>query len=71
VLLTPLLPELEDEERLKEKMTSDNKKLLSMVNYYKEEDCRRVYISEYFGFNDETNCGNCDRCTEMGINKPL
>jgi ATP-dependent DNA helicase RecQ len=62
-ILTPLPPELEDEERLKEKITSDNKKLLSMVNYFKEEECRRVYIAEYFGFHDEKPCGNCDRCT--------
>jgi len=58
-----LLPkELEDKNRLKEKLTNDNKKLLSIVNYFKEEECRRVYISEYFGFYDEKPCGNCDRC---------
>jgi ATP-dependent DNA helicase RecQ len=62
-VVSQLPPELEDEERLKEKMINDNKKLLSMVNYFKEEDCRRVYISEYFGFNDEKRCGNCDRCS--------
>ena len=55
-------PELEDEERLKEKLLSDNKKLLSMVNYFKTDKCRRVYISEYFGFYDEKPCGNCDNC---------
>jgi ATP-dependent DNA helicase RecQ len=55
-------PELEDEEMLREKLMSDNKKLLSMVNYFKTDDCRRVYISEYFGFHDEKPCGNCDNC---------
>ncbi len=55
-------PELEDEEMLKEKLMSDNKKLLSMVNYFKTRECRRVYISEYFGFHDEKPCGNCDNC---------
>lgn len=54
--------ELEDENRLKAKLMSDNKKLLSMVNYFKTDKCRRVYISEYFGFNDEKPCGNCDNC---------
>ncbi len=54
--------ELEDEEMLQEKLMSDNKKLLSMVNYFKTNECRRVYISEYFGFHDEKPCGNCDNC---------
>ena len=62
------LPELlEDEEYLKEKMMSDNKKLLSVVQYFRGEECRRVYISEYFGFFDEKPCGNCDNCTRNGI----
>ncbi len=55
-------PELEDEEKLNAKLVSDNKKLLSMINYFKTEECRRVYISEYFGFHDEKPCGNCDNC---------
>ncbi|HSD63766.1 MAG TPA: RecQ family zinc-binding domain-containing protein, partial [Ignavibacteriaceae bacterium] len=55
-------PELEDEGRLKQKLTNDNKKLLAMVNYFKTKECRRVYISEYFGFYDEKPCGNCDNC---------
>ncbi|HKI77843.1 MAG TPA: RecQ family zinc-binding domain-containing protein, partial [Ignavibacteriaceae bacterium] len=62
------MPEiLEDEEYLKEKMMSDNKKLLSVVQYFRGEECRRVYISEYFGFNDEEPCGNCDNCTLNAI----
>jgi ATP-dependent DNA helicase RecQ len=69
-VIAPLPPELEDEGRLKEKITGDNKKLLSMVNYFKEQDCRRVYIAEYFGFEDEERCGNCDRCSELGV-KPV
>ncbi len=55
-------PELENETKLKEKLMSDNKKLLSMVNYFKTDQCRRVYISDYFGFQDEKPCGNCDNC---------
>jgi ATP-dependent DNA helicase RecQ len=55
-------PQLEEEERLKNKLLNDNKKLLSMVNYFKTDKCRRVYISEYFGFYDEKPCGNCDNC---------
>ncbi len=51
-----------DEDYLKEKLMNDNKKLLSVVNYFRGEKCRRVFISEYFGFKDEKPCGNCDNC---------
>lgn len=62
------LPEvLQDENYLKEKLLSDNKKLLSVVNYFREENCRRIYISDYFGFPGEKPCGNCDNCTINGI----
>lgn len=57
------LPEqLDDEVYLKEKLTNDNKKLLSVVNYFNSEECRRVFISDYFGFKGEKPCGNCDVC---------
>ena len=61
--ITGELPhELQDEKYLKEKMTSDNKKLLSVVNYFKSIECRRTFISDYFGFPGEKPCGNCDVC---------
>jgi len=53
---------LQDEEFLKKKLLNDNKKLLSMVNYFRNENCRRVFISDYFGFPGEKPCGNCDNC---------
>jgi len=57
------LPEiLQDEDYLKEKLLNDNKKLLSVVNYFKYQNCRRVYISGYFGFPGEKPCANCDNC---------
>ena len=61
-LIDTLPKELEDDERLKEKLLSDNKKLLSVVNYFKSTSCRRIFISEYFGFPGEPPCGNCDVC---------
>ncbi len=68
LILTGDLPhELEDDEMLKEKLLNDNKKLLSMVQYFRTEDCRRVYISDYFGFKDETACGNCDNCETLKL----
>jgi len=61
--ITDELPhELSDESYLKEKLLNENKKLLSMVNYFKSETCRRVFISDYFGFPGEKPCGNCDVC---------
>ena len=57
---------LQDEDHLKEKLLNDNKKLLSVVNYFRGEKCRRVFISDYFGFPDEKPCGNCDNCTING-----
>jgi ATP-dependent DNA helicase RecQ len=63
LIITSGLPhQLNDEKYLKEKLMNDNKKLLSVVNYFKSITCRRVYISDYFGFPGEQPCGNCDAC---------
>lgn len=64
-IIDELPHELNDENYLQEKLMRDNKKLLSVVNYFKSIDCRRVFISEYFGFSDEKPCGNCDACNEI------
>lgn len=61
-ILTEMPDILLDEDHYKEKLLSDQKKLLSVVQYFRTEECRRVFISEYFGFFDEPPCGNCDRC---------
>ncbi len=61
-IIDELTHELHDEKYLKEKLMNDNKKLLSVVNYFKSIECRRVYISDYFGFPGEPPCGNCDAC---------
>ena len=50
---------LQNEDHLKEKLLNDNKKLLSVVNYFRGEKCRRVFVSDYFGFPGEQPCGNC------------
>jgi ATP-dependent DNA helicase RecQ len=57
-----LPPQLSDDQLLKNKLLNDNKKLLSVVNYYRSESCRRAFISDYFGFPGEKMCGNCDNC---------
>lgn len=61
-VVAQLPDELHDETYLKEKLLNDNKKLLSVVNYFKTIECRRAFISEYFGFPGEEPCGNCDVC---------
>ncbi len=61
-LITELHPNLANEKRLEDKLLNNNKKLLAMVNYFKEERCRRIFISDYFGFPGEKPCGNCDCC---------
>ena len=61
-VINELPEELKDDSRLKEKLLNDNKKLLSVVNYFKSVACRRVYVSDYFGFPGEKPCGNCDVC---------
>ncbi len=61
--LTGNIPEhLFDRKWLDEKLLNDRKRLLSVVQYFKEENCRRVYISDYFGTRDIRKCGNCDLC---------
>lgn len=60
---------LQDGEHLKNKLLNDNKKLLSVVNYFRGEKCRRIFISDYFGFPGEKPCGNCDNCSVNGVIK--
>ena len=57
--LSKLLINLEHYEN---KILNDRKKLLSVVNYFKNDDCRRISIENYFGFLNESACGNCDNC---------
>ncbi len=63
------LPEmLGDDDLHDEKLKSDQMKLLALVQYFRSESCRRVYISDYFGFPGEAPCGNCDVCEERKAN---
>jgi len=70
-LAEPLHPNLMNEKRLEDKLMNDNKKLLAMVNYFKEEKCKRVNVSDYFGFPGEKVCGNCDCCSRNGTHLPI
>jgi ATP-dependent DNA helicase RecQ len=61
-LIGNLPPQLTDDLNYEEKILNDRKKLLSIVNYFKNDQCRRVSVENYFGFTDEAPCGNCDNC---------
>lgn len=61
-VLGALPDELQDEAYLNDKLMRDNRKLLSMVQYFRTDDCRRRFVSDYFGFPGREACGNCDRC---------
>ena len=54
-----------DEEHFQRKLMSDREKLLAVVQYFRDEGCRRVRISDYFGFPGESRCGNCDNCDQL------
>ena len=54
--------DLDDPEAYEAKILRDRKKLLGMVEYFNSAECRRVSIEQYFGFDDQKACGNCDRC---------
>ena len=54
--------ELLNEAAFEEKLLSDQKKLLGIVEYFRSTSCRRKSIEQYFGFSDEPACGNCDIC---------
>ncbi len=63
-LVGDLPDDLQDEDLLGEKLAQAHRKLLSVVQYFRGEGCRRVFIAGYFGFHDEPRCGNCDLCSQ-------
>ncbi|MBK8955961.1 MAG: RecQ family ATP-dependent DNA helicase [Saprospiraceae bacterium] len=42
----------------------------SMIQFVLHKGCRQVYISRYFGQNDDEPCGNCDYCMEVRVKAP-
>lgn len=41
-----------------------HKKLLGVVQWFRSEECRKVGIYRYFGWDNAEDCGFCDRCEE-------
>lgn len=66
--LTGEIPDdLLNPEMREEKLMADRKRLLALVQYFRTEGCRRMYLSRYFGFENEEPCGNCDMCAEAEL----
>ena len=52
-----------DDDLHEAKLLNGREKLAALVQYFRSESCRRVHISDYFGFPGEPPCGNCDCCS--------
>jgi ATP-dependent DNA helicase RecQ len=44
-------------------------KLESMIGYLNSNECTNVYLLKYFGEENATNCGKCDKCTGVINNR--
>ena len=53
---------LTDEKLHEEKIMHARTQLLSMVNYFRSEECRFSFLEDYFGMERSGNCGICDNC---------
>jgi ATP-dependent DNA helicase RecQ len=61
--LTNEIPEvLFNDDYLKKKLLLDQKRLLAVVEYFREKYCRKMFLSQYFGIVDKVRCENCDVC---------
>ena len=56
-----LAPELWAARRL-----SMQKKLMALVQWFRNNECRKLGIYTYFGLQTGARCGFCDRCQENG-----
>lgn len=57
-----LEPELWQKRRLQLQ-----KKLMAVVQWFRADECRKVGIYRYFGWDDAEPCHFCDWCTEQGL----
>jgi superfamily II DNA helicase RecQ len=49
----------------KERKQQLQRKLMSLVQWFRSENCRKVEIYKYFGWPNRDRCGFCDRCEEQ------
>jgi len=55
-----------DREALEEKDRRDRAKLQSMIDLCYSNDCRQLWILQYFGEANAPLCGSCDSCQKSG-----
>ncbi len=56
-----------NKDRHKNKLKSQNEKLLSMVQWAKSDECRLQSIYSYFDFQTSDVCGHCDNCQKGAV----
>lgn len=62
--LRPLTDEDVNEQVWKARKLLLQKKLMSLVTWFRSHECRKIEIYRYFGWPDENPCGFCDRCED-------
>jgi ATP-dependent DNA helicase RecQ len=58
--LATLARDLADRVQIQER--EDEERLLALDAYANSPECRSVFLRRYFGDEDPTECGRCDRC---------
>ncbi|QEN09892.1 ATP-dependent DNA helicase RecQ [Oceanispirochaeta crateris] len=53
---------LVDEQCHEEQINHQRQKLIGIVNYFRTDSCRFIFIEEYFGVVSQGRCRNCDNC---------
>lgn len=59
-IISDLPEELQKQDLLDKKLKNEQQKLYQMVQYTKEEKCRKAFIHQYFGLEYKEECGACD-----------
>ena len=59
-IISDLPEELQKQDLLDKKLKNEQQKLYQMVQYTKEEKCRKAFIHRYFGLEYKEECGACD-----------
>jgi len=52
--------------KLKRFRYEGERRLRTVAQYAQSEDCRSVFLRQYFGEEHPPRCGTCDRCRDMG-----
>jgi len=53
-----------DSFTIKERRSQYEKRLTCLTNYVKSDECREVFLANYFASPTDKNCGICDNCID-------